>query len=83
MNPHVVYSNPDIIIIIIHCVSVVSYLQFYTYISTRFVGYLRFYTHISTRFVSYLRFYTHIMCVLRAGVTKRIYTTTTTPCNHP
>ena len=69
MNPHVVYSNPDIIIIIIHCVSVVSYLQFYTY--------------ISTRFVSYLRFYTHIMCVLRAGVTKRIYTTTTTPCNHP
>ena len=69
MNPHVVYSNPDIIIIIIHCVSVVSYLQFYT--------------HISTRFVSYLRFYTHIMCVLRAGVTKRIYTTTTTPCNHP
>ena len=50
MNPHVVYSNPDIIIIIIHCVSVVSYLQFYT--------------HISTRFVSYLRFYTHIMCEL-------------------
>jgi len=68
MNPHVVYSNPDIIIIIIiHCVSVVSYLQFYTYISTRFVSYLRFYTHIMCELLVTYGF-TRTLCVFYVQV---------------